>query len=837
MVRFTLAEIADLLGVGILPTVHSCIIQHIQTDSRLPFPAKSLFIGLQGPNHNGSTFLEQAQTKGAQAAVVALDSNVHPSITIPVLKVPDPLRALQKIAETVHQQSGLKTLAITGSNGKTICKDLLVAMLGTTMQVTASPGSFNSQVGVALALLQLNPEAELAVVEAGISQEGEMQHLEAMVRPHFGILTNIGFSHLEGLKTQQTIANEKCKLFQRLPSSGWLLVPDDPHLKKLSLGSNCKHWVYGLEDEKELPKMLGAYRQTTNKTFTRWQFGTATVEVTIPIDIAWQGMFQTINAAVCAAYLLGVPPALIAETLQHFEPPHNYLEVWQSPLGFTLLNDSYSSDPVSVRAGLRTLGNFANKRKIVLFGGMQGLGEASSYQHQLVAEECDRQGVDLLITTQDLGKLTFQAYRRLKPDATSQHFPQLEAATRYLENSLGPNDCLLVKGPRALRFGTVSQKLKSLMSPTSMTINLSSIHHNLQIFRALFESKPKIMVMVKAFAYGMDAVVVTRYLQNHGVDYFGVAYLQEALELRRNGIHVPIAVQMVREEDAATVIQYGLQPVVYTEAVLLALADAAKSQGKKAFIHLKIDTGMGRFGLFPKDLNPVLEIIGARPELVLEGVMTHFSSADNAEADSFTQKQIATFETCLADIHSQGFQPTVVHAAATAGAVRFPQARFNLVRLGLGLYGIAPSKEVAKQLPQPLQCPFALVSKLGIIKHYPQGYPVSYNQRYKTCRPSKIGFIPMGYHDGISYGLANKGRVKIAGHSAPMVGAICMDFTAVDVTDIPDVATGNQVLILGSHQGHHIPVTQMAKQLNTIPYEILSRLSRRIQRIYHIEEH
>ena len=829
---------ANLTGASAAEWPENIQIHQIQTDSRMPFAEGSLFVALRGPNHDAHDFLNDAQAKGASAALVKATYRVPESILIPCLKVDDPLVGLQNIAAYHHQNSGLPALAVTGSNGKTIFKDLLVSILSQNFSITASPGSFNSQVGVALSLLQLNSKADLAIVEAGISQPGEMTRLEAMIRPRYGVLTNIGYAHLEGLGTQARIAKEKAILFQNLPAGGWLLTPTKTSLPWTETAHlKCPHHVFADPAAPSFPKLLRIRRLETNLSLTEWQFREGeTHPITIPVDAAWSYLFETILAAVTAARLFGSDPNSIAEALSHFEPPQNCLELWQSQQGFSLINDAYSSDPVSVRAGLATLGTFTHKRRVFLFGGMLGLGEGTTYQHGLVGEEAARQQVDWLITVGETAAAARSAFLQKRPHAKADGLTDLDSAIALLESELGPGDSLLIKGPRQARFADAAQRLKGHLSPTSFTVNLSKIRHNLLIFKALFKSQPKIMAMVKAFAYGMDAAVVARYLQTIGVSHFGVAYLREAGELRRAGIYHPIVVQLVLAEEAESIVRQGLQPVVFDLAVARALSEAAETMDKQVPIHIKIDTGMGRFGMFPDELPHFLEALEQFPRLSIEGVMTHFSAAEDPGADDFTREQLRRFQTCLDILEAHGHHPPLVHAAATSAAVRFPQARFSMVRLGLGLYGVSPSPAVSACLPEPLACPFALQSKLGFVKTYPTGYPISYNRRYKTTRPSRIGFIPMGYHDGLSCGLANRGHVKIGALDAPMVGSICMDFTAVDVTDIPEAEPGSPVLILGSHRGRHLPVEAMAQQLATIPYEVLSRLSRRVQRVYIIEE-
>ncbi|CAM2067695.1 Alanine racemase [Sulfidibacter corallicola] len=834
MLDLTLQQTTALLDGHLSGGCGDQPIEQVETDTRLPFRHHSLFVALSGPNYRGETFLPEAARRGAVAAVV--DRNRIASVEeapLPTIAVESPLRALQKLAQHHKALLGLDAVAITGSNGKTILKDFLAGLLTKRFLVQASPGSFNSQVGVALSLLGLRPGADLALIEAGISAVGEMQHLETMIAPRYGILTNIGLAHFEGFGSRTKIASEKLELFRHLPENGWLLLPEEPLLTP-ELLSHIRCPIHRFGENPELPRLVDAVSLGEGRSGLSIRFPDGSYhELRLAIDVSWREVFNTMLAGVCAAWLFGMTPVEIARAATHFGPPLNRLEMWKSSSGAILANDTYSADPISTRSCLELFDTYPGKRKVFVFGGMKELGERSSYEHRIVGEELARKGVDVLLMLSDLGRETAKAFEKSRPGGRVFRFDDTRELLDFTESFAEENDLILVKGPREARLEQIVARFKGKLTQTVYYINLSKIRDNALTFRNLLPPNGKLLVMLKAFAYGTDATYIARFLQNH-VDFFGVAYTKEALALRRGGVSNDILVQLVMIDDVEEVVRLSLQPVLFDLDVARALEKAAARLNKKVKVHLKVDTGMGRFGVFPHEIGALAAAILEMPHLRIEGIMTHFSSADDPAADDFSHRQLALFHRALDELGALGIDPPLKHAAATAASARFPEARFNMTRIGLGIYGIYPSNSVAADID--LACPIALVSKIGSLKTYPPGYPISYNQRFTTERDSRIAFLPIGYHDGLSRAFSNQGYVMIRGRKAPIVGSICMDFTAIDVTDLPEIEVGEPVLIFGDWRGQHIRVEDLAELEGTIPYEVLCRLSDRIQRIYLVNE-
>nr|WP_279382520.1 alanine racemase [Acanthopleuribacter pedis] len=725
------------------------------------------------------------------------------------------------------------TLAITGSNGKTILKDFLAHSLMSRELVYASPGSYNSQVGVALSLLARRTPVALAIIEAGVSQQNEMQHLAAMIRPRHGVLTNIGLAHFEGFGSRAAIAREKIQLFRDLPPEGWLLIPDDPLLDEALL-ADIRCPIYRFGSDPRLPKLIATSPAGRGRSQLHLAFpdGQETF-LQVAIDYSWREVFQTLLAGICTAWLFGISANSITRYGGAFNPPLNRLELWQSEQGCLLANDSYSADPVSTRSCLSLFDHYQGKNTWFIFAGMGELGERGAYEHRVIGELAARKQVKHLLLTGPHADATAEGYRHAFAEGVVHQFDDTAALTRYADHHAKEAEVVLIKGPREARLDTLTNLFKSKLTQTVYYISLTKIRDNALAYRGLMPADGKLLVMLKAFAYGTDAGQIARFLQTH-VDFFGVAYVKEAVSLRRQGINNEILVQLVLPDDVDEVARLDLQPVVFSLDVARALNTAAERHNTRIKIHLKVDTGMGRFGVFPDQVGPLAAAIQELKHLQIEGLMTHFSSADDPEADAFSREQLAGFEQARAALNALGIDPPLCHAAASAAAARFPEARFSMIRIGLGVYGIYPSREVAETLV--LKCPVTLLSQIGSLKTYPPGYPISYNQRFTTKRESRIAFMPLGYYDGLSRKLSNQGYVIVNGRRAPIVGSVCMDFTAVDVTGIEDVAVGDPVLVFGEWRGNSIRVEELAEMEGTIPYEVLVRWSHRIQRIYLMDE-
>jgi alanine racemase len=364
---------------------------------------------------------------------------------------------------------------------------------------------------------------------------------------------------------------------------------------------------------------------------------------------------------------------------------------------------------------------------------------------------------------------------------------------------------------------------------TFAVIDLDAIAHNLRALRSLLPRSVSICAVVKADAYGHGAVPVSRELEAQEVEAFCVATVEEGVELRRAGIQRPIMVLGVGFSGLESAQKYGLAPVIYSPGTAQRISEATRRMKKPLSVHLKIDTGMGRLGLLAEEWHGVLKDLLANPWIELEGMATHFSSADS-DAE-FTRMQLDRFHQAVEQARGIREPPaTRIHAANSAGLVNHPESAFTMVRPGLLLYGSYPEPGLRDKVTVRPAMTFR--TQVLYVKSLPTGSPVSYGQTFHTKRASRIATLAMGYADGYRRDLSNRGWVLIRGRSAPVVGNVTMDLTMVDVTDIPETSEGDEVILFGPGQGTCLPVEDLAEEIGTISYELLCAVSRRVPRIY-----
>ena len=825
--RASLDTIAEIVGATRPPTGGDTEVCAVATDTREPPRQSFVFIALRGPNFDGNAFLADAERAGAVAVVA--DRDPVSEIGIPVLRVPDGLEALQALAAWWRGHFQGPVVGITGSNGKTVVKEMANAILSGVRKTYRSPGSFNSQVGVALSVLRAPSDAGTYLFECGVSRRGEMARLEAIVRPDIGVLTNIGIAHLAGFGTSQNIAVEKLRLFRNLTgrliaheSAGDYAASTHGSFELTLVGRDSEGWVrvhdsaasaHGFTLELDLP-------DGTTPSFN------------LPCHAA-----HDVDNAVCAAAVataLGCSPREIAAGLEAFSPAPLRIEVHTSTTGsnITLINDSYSADPVSMQSGLRTLARLAgDRRSIAVLGEMRDLGERSAEEHKEVGRSAAQLGVQILV-------VVGEGARPIASGATSAGL-EVEnvfwvsdplASSELLHELLKPNDIVLVKASRPIQLEQVADQVLESMAPTRAYIDLSVIADNVRRLRAWMGPGVAAMAVVKSFGYGSDAERVSELLQNQGVDYLCVAYPDEGVLLRRRGIHVPILVSSVVPSEARKIVSYGLSAVCFTEEVLDALSGAAREAGRTVPVHVKVDTGMGRFGVEVGDAAAFAGAVAAREGLVLEGIMSHLAVADDPQQDPYTEGQIARFRRTVETLDEAGHHPRFVHLANSAGLWRFPNAHFNAVRFGLGLYGCLDCDEPAPGAPE-LSPAISLHSRIIGIREIEKDRSVGYGRTYKTDVPTRIGLVGLGYNDGLPWSVSNKAALWIRGGRVPIVGNVCMDVTMVDLNGQQDVQVGDDVIIYGTGEHGEPTVAEVARWAGTIPYEVLCRIGLRVQRI------
>jgi len=829
-----LPEIARLLTAQTDPELElGAVVRGAAIDSRRVREG-DLFFALEGDRTDGHRFVANALRGGAAAAVISSRwYAAQRQLPGPVLVVEDPLAALQALAAWYRRTHIQQVVAITGSNGKTVVKDALTALMAGHCALACSPGSHNSQVGVPLSVLAAPPGTQLGIFEAGISAPGEMVRLEAILAPDHGILTNVGLAHIAGFGRREVTATEKLALFSNIPASGWALLPHgDLTVTDASKGLICERLHHG-GDDPAVARMVSLVPAGAG----------ATLELVLPsgrhIALAVRTrsvpLVQDLLMAITAALRLGLPESAIESRLADFSFGATRMELWRTPEGVTIVNDACSSDPLSVQAALQAVAGHvpSQGRRIFVFGGMRELGERSEREHGLIgALAAQHDFTHLVLLDHPALHHTARAFRQARPDGEVLQVSQASDVREVVRPLARSGDTILVKGPRHEGLAQEARALWESMAPTRMLVDLGAVRENIARIRKQGPRKPLLLAMLKAWAYGTDFARVSTWLQQSGVDWIGVSAADEGSMARRAGVHLPILVTLLSPEEVDKALRYRLTPVVYSLAMAQDLIRELRRIGGELQVHLEIDTGMGRLGVRPEETETLVRCVLDSGVLEPTGLMTHLSSADDPSADAYTRAQLTSFEGCVDIARGAGMTDFLVHAAATSGAMRFPDACYDMVRTGLGLWGIygSPALEAALEL----QLAVSLVSRIAHVATYRRGERIGYAGSYVVPHDGlRVGVVGMGYNDGIPWSLSNRGAVLVGGQPAPIIGRVSMDSMAVDLSGCPNAGVGDEVLVFGSRDGHTLRPERVAEQAGTIPYELLVRVdSRRVQRLF-----
>lgn len=829
----SVAELARLTGGELLGAIDA-VCERAVTDTRSGIRGGDLFVGLAGPHFEGSRYASQALAAGASAVLI---DRQHAEVELApgqaAILVEDPLVALQALAAEARRRFSGVVVAITGSNGKTTVKEMLVAALANERRLSASPLSYNSQVGVALSLLALDPSAEVLIVECGISLPGEMDRLEAMVRPDAGILTLIGDAHLEGLGNRAVTAREKARLFRRV------------HPREIAAAGG---WVLALAGEtlgREAILETGApLRLVGDSPLELARRGERTVlchgaEV-LDLNLAEPAPHWLDDAALAAAaaLLLGASPEAVEAGLAAWRPAPMRLEISTTPRGVTILNDAYTADPASLEAALATLvgersGSHRRGATVAVLSGMAQLGRARGEAHARAGRRVAELGLDRLIAIGDGGaEIAAGALDAGMAPERVHRVADVAAAAMVLDEHCRTGDRVLLKGSRPERLERIAALLFDSVAPARLEIDLDAVLANFRGIRRLAGRERGVMAVIKSFGYGLDSVRIGRTLERAGVDYFAVAYPDEGVLLRDQGLTTPILVQNVLAHETDKIARYGLTAQITSLEQVRAVADEATRQRRTVRVHLKVDTGMGRSGAFPHEAVALANAVRAEDWLLLEGLFTHFASADDPEQDAFTREQIRRFDETRAALATAGFTFRWEHAAASAAVARFPEARYSMVRAGLALFGYArfPGGEpVLAQTPV-----LRLSTRVVALKDLPPGHAIGYGRTARTAEePRRIAIVALGYSDGYPWALSNRGWMLMHGVRCPVLGRVSMDVTTLDVTALGErIHPGDEVVVFGPNPDEP-NLLDLAELAGTIPYELLTRISPRVRRIFH----
>lgn len=818
------------------------IIDQVAIDSRRIDSKHSLFVPLIGEHFDGHQFIIQAAQSGARYVLAHKDwqlpnlSHLPPSLTI--LRVDNTLHALQEIAQEYRQQLNCTLIGIAGSYGKTMVKDLLQQLIATTKLVAASPESFNSQIGAALSLFTINKKHDIALIEAGISKKHEMDRLAAMIKPDNVIITHIGKKHLATLGNMETIAEEMAKLAIPLPEERWVLFPNNSLLAPYHVKFQASPYFWNESGATSiLPHATPLDKEHGTFMPYRIDFPDGT-QHTGQTSFGFYYFLDLINIAVKAAWLLKVPSNEIRKILSVYTPEPMRTEIWRSPTGTTFINDTYCSDPQSVDRSLHYLKQIASSgRKVFVFGGMRDKHQHIEADYRHIGKMVNHAKVDLLML---VGPHQFDSM--IKEVNKSSTPPEIETcatlqdAINKMHSWVGQEDVVLIKGEKKESLDVLTEAFNDSICTNQCLINLAAIESNINTIRKKLAHNTRIMVMVKALAYGTNDVRMGRFLGTCGIDIFGVSYVDEGVALKRAGITQAIFVLNAAIYEAAKVVKWDLEVGVSEKGLIQAIAQAAAQNNKKIKVHLHVDTGMSRFGCRQEDALELAQYIQSFPSLILEGIMTHFACSDDPSQDAFTLAQAKCLEDVVKQVRDNGISVPWCHAANSGGVLRFDFPQFNMVRIGLAVYGLYPSEAAKKSMD--LRLAISLVSRIVGINSCREGETISYGRSYRVQRNhQRIAVLPIGYFDGLHRNYSGRASVIIRGKKAPMVGKICMDFMMVDICDIPNAAIGDSVLIFGEDEyGQYLSPEELATSGDSIVHELITCLGPRIQRIFIHEE-
>lgn len=833
---YLISHIAKTLGAN-ARIVADNPIEYIFFDSRkFFFPATSLFIALKGPRRNGHNFIPDLYKKGVRNFIVCEEIKSEDFPQANILFVKDGLIALQQVAAFHRKQFNLPVIGITGSNGKTIVKEWLYQLLQPNFNIVRSPKSYNSQIGVPLSVWEMNKFHTLGIFEAGISQPGEMDNLNKIIQPTIGILTNIGEAHSEGFKNVDQKVEEKIKLFNNAGlviycSDEWLadkaMVLKYESLMHKTDKQAFRLFSWGKIQKADLQILEINKKQTGTEIIATYKNADTAITIPFTDDASIQ------NAITCWCVLLhlGIKDAVIVKRMKLLQPVNMRLELKKGINHCTIINDSYSADLNSLHIALDFLTQMSgvSKRTVILSDFFQtGMNDEELYER--IAADLVQHKIDRLI---GIG-LNISKYLRIEDDLVSnkirsEFYSSTEDFVSRFRFSDFRDEAILVKGARLFCFEQLIQLLELKVHQTELEINLNAVTHNLQQYQKLLQPSTKLMAMVKAFAYGSGGAEIANTLQYQKVDYLGVAYADEGTELRKAGISLPMMVMNAEKETFETLVTNQLEPVIFSFTMLKEFDGFLKREGIKNYpVHLEIETGMNRLGFAVQQMENLCKDITATSSFRVQSVFSHLAASEDPMQDEFSNRQYDLFVQASAILQKNLGYDFLRHIANSAAILRHPQMQLDMVRLGIGMYGV--DSAVSGKLN--LQTVATLKSTVAQIRHLTAGETVGYNRKGVIERDSMIATISIGYADGFSRRLGNgAGKILIRGQLAPVIGAVCMDMTMVDVTDIPGVKQGDEVTIFGKE----ISIQDLANWAGTIPYEIMTGISERVKRVYYEE--
>ena len=810
---FFITNIISIINAQFVGKNKNASIDSVSIDSRSLQNSKStLFFAIKGQNHDAHLYLEDLIKKGVCYFVVEYIPE-HLVKKASFLVVENSLKALQKIAIAHRKQFHFSFIGITGSNGKTIVKEWLNFLLSYKYSIIRNPKSYNSQVGVPLSILGVEGNFDFGIFEAGISLPNEMEHLEEIIQPKYGILTNIGTAHDEGFLNREQKIKEKIKLFKDCSD---VFLHKNQKIEDL-LPVNCKKHTWSFIDE--TATLFVSKNRNNNKTELTFKNKQTTFSINIPFfdDNSIENVITCVNFML----FIGTEIALIQNKVADLYPVELRLQAKKGINNCLIIDDSYSVDYPSLKIALNFLEqqNLHLKKTIILSDVFtSGISIESLYTQ--VKQLLCQHNIDRIIT---IGS-TIAKHLNDLPNVIS--FTTTQEFLKQFNTQSFQNETLLVKGARGFNFNEIVVLLEEKNHETILEINLDAISHNLNFYKSKLKPETKIMVMVKAFGYGNGGFEIAKLLEHHKVNYLGVAFADEGIELRKAGITTPIMVLNPENSSFRAMIAYHLEPEIFSIMGLQAFLKIAQQQNISQYpVHIKLDTGMHRLGFETHQISELCGILNNNNFVRVVSVFSHLAASDNKDFDNFTQLQFERFNAMFVQINKVLSMQPIRHILNTSGIFNYSERQMEMVRLGIGLYGIGNSEQEC----QVLENVSTLKTIISQIRDVAPQESIGYSRKFLVTKNIRVATIPIGYADGIRRAWGNeKGFVIINSQKATILGSICMDMMMVDVTNIT-CKTGDEVIIFGINP----KITEMANVIGTIPYEILTGISQRVKRIFY----
>lgn len=814
---YTIARIAEILNSDVKLIDSEVVIQYLVIDSRsILVPENSIFFALAA-HRDGHEFIKDAYAKEIRNFVITDEKYITQYPDCNFLKVDDALAALQQLAIEHRGQFNLKTIGITGSNGKTIVKEWLYQLLAADFNIVKSPKSYNSQIGVPLSVWQIEASHTLGIFEAGISAVNEMESLAKIIQPQIGILTNIGEAHAEGFSSKKEKLTEKLRLFK--DSELFIYSPD--YVAEVSFKELPGKKQFSWSSKQAADLQVTAVEPIEGNCYLRAIYQDREIECMLP----FKDKASIENGMICWATLLalGYTPEQADLRLEKLSHVSMRLELKNGINQCSIIDDSYSADISSLAIALDFL-NQQNQhaRKTVILSELFETGRDDLDLYTEIAELLLQKKVNRLIgigthIARFAGLFKFETQFFDDTNAFVEAFPGLQFS----------HETILVKGARRFEFGRISKLLTQKIHDTVLEIDLNAMVGNLQFYRSKINPGVKIMAMVKAFSYGSGSFEIANLLQFHKVDYLAVAYADEGIALRKAGISLPIMVMSPEESAFEAIIKHQLEPEIYSIDILNSFVNALSDYDFNYPIHIKIDSGMHRLGFDQAEISTLTGLLKDNTKVKVQSIFSHLVASGEAEHDGFTQGQIERFKAMAQQLTEILTYKPLLHIANTSGISRWPEGQMDMVRLGIGLYGF----DSALPHNRGLQTVMVLKTTVSQVKTLAPGETVGYSRKGIMPHGGKIATVKIGYADGYSRAFGNGvGKMLINGNLVPTIGSICMDMTMLDISGI-DVKAGDEAIVFNKEH----TIMQLASEVNTIPYEILTNISQRVKRVYFYE--